>query len=135
VLVYEQNAVLVGSRHSDAEQEFETALVNLSRIPPGFGKEPLQALRFVALRPEHRFGVGQSRQSLVALGGEQKALQIATKTFALGTSSEEIIEGLGVVFQRARSGLCGQPFGHSGTSLSPPLKYGRCLTSTNYRYR
>src|SRR4051812_46144186 len=118
VLVYDQNTVLVGNRRRVAEQEFEAALVNLSRVPPGFRKEPLQALCFLTLRSEHGFGVGQSRQGLVALGGEQKALQIAPKTFALGTSPKENIEGLGVVFQRARSRIDGQPFAHGG---APPL--------------
>jgi len=77
----------------------------------------LQTLRFLALRSGQGFGVSQSRQSLVALGGEQKPLQIAPKTFALGTSpAEEIVESLSVVFQRARSRIDGQSFGHSGTS-------------------
>jgi hypothetical protein len=70
MLVDDQNAFVVGDGIRLFEQEeFEPALVDLLLIPPRFREEPLQALRFFALRSYGRLGVGKSGQSLVALGG------------------------------------------------------------------
>ena len=62
VLVYDQNAFIVGGGSGVFEQEeFEPALVNLLlRVPPRFREKPLQALRFFALRSYERLGVGKS---------------------------------------------------------------------------
>src|SRR5215211_2488344 len=72
VLVDDQNAFVVGGgvrRLLEREEQFEPAIVELLRAPPRFREEPLQALRFFALRSYNRLGVGKSGQSLVAFGG------------------------------------------------------------------
>src|SRR5215210_404690 len=70
MLVYDQNAFVVGGGSGIFEQEFEPALVNLLLgVPPRFREKPLQALRFPSLRSYNRLGVGKSGQSLVAFGG------------------------------------------------------------------
>jgi hypothetical protein len=122
VLVYNQHAFIIGGGRRIFEQEFETALISLSRLPPGLRKEPLQAPRFPSLRSGHGLGVSKRGQGLVALRREQKPLQVTPKAVALGASAEEIIEASGIPFQRTGSGLYGQSSGHGGTSL-PPLKH------------
>jgi len=98
VLVYDQDALPVGSTPLIVEQELEAALVDLLLIPPGLREEPLQALRFLALRSCQGLGVSKRGEGLVSLGREQQSLQITPETFALGASTKEIIEALGVVF-------------------------------------
>jgi hypothetical protein len=134
VLVYDQNALLVRSRRVGfVEQKFAATPVDLLGIPPRLGKKPLQALRLLTLRSSHGFGVGQSRQGLVALGGEQKPFQVAPETFALSASREKIVETASVVFERSWGGSNGQSIGHGYTSSSS-LEHNRELISTNYRY-
>ena len=55
------------------EQELQPSRVDLLGVPPGLGKEPLQALRLLSLRPAHWLGVRKGGQGLVALGGKQQA--------------------------------------------------------------
>ena len=133
VLVYDQNAFLVGGGRRVLEQEFEAALVDLFVVPPGFREEPLQALCFLTLRSCERLGVGKSGQSLVALGGKQQSLQVAPKAIALGAGTrnrsskrwrsppEDPGRGLQVAFWSWRHLLCS------------PLEHGPDHTSTNYR--
>jgi len=62
------------------------------------------------------FGVGKSDQGLVALGGEQKPLQVAPKTFALSPSFKKIVETDSVGFERSWGWGYGQSFSHGGSS-------------------
>src|SRR5215217_4406175 len=118
VLIYDQDALL--ARRSSArallEQQFEAALVNLPRVPPRLRKEPLQALRFPSLGSDHRLGVRKGGEGLVAFGGQQEPLKIASETFTLGASVKEIVKACCVLFQRTGSGLYGQSSGHGGIS-------------------
>jgi hypothetical protein len=93
-----------------------TSLGSHPRVPPRLRKEPLQALRFLALRPNHRLGVGQGGEGLVAFGGQQEPLKIASETFTLGASVKEIVKACCVLFQRTGGGLYGQSSGHGGIS-------------------
>src|SRR5215208_4912395 len=130
MLVYDQNALAMGSRRCRLEQELQTALVDLLGIPAGFGEKPLQTLRFLALGPYNGFGVGQSRQGLVALGREQEPFQVAPETFPLGARPKKMVETDSVLFEGSWSGGNGQSLGHDGASLLPPLEHGRHLMST-----
>jgi hypothetical protein len=58
----------------------------------------LQALGLLALRSHDGFGVGEGGEGLVALGRKQKSLQVASKAFSLGTSSEQVVETGSVSF-------------------------------------
>jgi hypothetical protein len=68
MLLYDQNAFVVGEGSGLFKQKLQTALANLLGIPPRFLEEPLQALRLPSLRSYNRIGVGKSGQSLVAFG-------------------------------------------------------------------
>src|SRR5215203_1208398 len=119
VLIYDQDALLARSSSARAllEQQFEAALVNLPRVPPRLRKEPLQALRFPSLGSDHRLGVRKGGEGLVAFGGQQEPLKIASETFTLGASVKEIVKACCVLFQRTGSGLYGQSSGHGGISF------------------
>jgi hypothetical protein len=67
VLVYDQNAISVRSGRRVFEQELQATFVDLLLVPTGFGEEPLQALRLLALSSSDRLGVRQRGQRLVAL--------------------------------------------------------------------
>src|SRR5829696_3446954 len=114
VLIYDQDALLARSSSSRAlfEQQFEAALVDLPRVPPRLRKEPLQALRFPSLGSDHGLGVRKGGEGLVAFGGQQEPLKIASETFTLGAS----VKACCVLFQRTGSGLYGQSSGHGGIS-------------------
>src|SRR5215208_537835 len=118
VLIYDQDALLARSSSARAlfEQQFEAALVDLPRVPPRLRKEPLQALRFPSLGSDHGLGVRKGGEGLVAFGGQQEPLKIASETFTLGASVKEIIKACCVLFQRTGSGLYRQSSGHGGIS-------------------
>ncbi len=54
------------------------------------------------LRTEDRLSVGERREGLVALGGQQEAFQVATKVITLSPFPEQGIELLAVGFERTR---------------------------------
>jgi hypothetical protein len=134
MLIDHQDAPPVRNGARIVEQESESALVGLARIPPGFRKEPLQALRFLTLRSGHGLGVGKGGQSLVALGRKQQPFEVAAQAFTLGASAEEIVETGGVIFEWSGGRVNGQASGHGGiSSFLPPLEHSFLPTSTNYR--
>src|SRR5918999_1376796 len=133
VLVYCQNALLARSSGVLIDHELEATFVDLLRIPPRFRKEPLQALRFLSLRPNHGFGIGKSGQSLVAFGGHDESFQVAPERVALGAGAEEVIEALGIVFEWSRSRTYWVASGH-GETPPQPLEHDFLPTTTNYRY-
>jgi hypothetical protein len=59
MLVYDQNALLVGGASRVLEQQLEAARVDLVWVPPGLGEEPLQGLGLLALGAGQGLGVGQ----------------------------------------------------------------------------
>src|SRR5215217_1700934 len=89
VLIYDQDALLARSSSVRAlfEQQFEAGLV-----------------------------VRKGGEGLVAFGGQQEPLKIASETFTLGASVKEIVKACCVLFQRTGSGLYGQSSGHGGIS-------------------
>jgi hypothetical protein len=71
----------------------------------------------------NRLGVGQSRQGLVALGGQQQTLQVAPESVALSAGTEEIVEASSIVFEWSRSRAYGVSSGRS-EAPPPPLEHG-----------
>src|SRR5215213_6561764 len=132
MLVYDQNALFARSTRRIGYHEFQSTLVDLLGIPPRFRKEPLQALRFLSLGSYNRLGVGQSRQSLVALGGQQQTLQVAPESVVLSAGTEEIIKARSIVFEWSRSRAYRVSSGHS-EAPPPPLEHDSRPYSTNYR--
>jgi hypothetical protein len=59
-----------------------------------------------------RLGVGQRGQGLVAVAGQQQALQVVAQAAALRQARKQRVEVLGVVLQRAGSGWAGAAGGH-----------------------
>src|SRR5215204_2205655 len=73
MLVYDQNAFVVGGGSGVFEQEFEPALVNLLLMPPRFREKPLQALRFPSLRSNNRLGaLARAVKVLLRSAGKSK---------------------------------------------------------------
>src|SRR5215212_11475856 len=69
MLIYDQNALLgrSGRRFSRffEQEQFEAALVNLLRVPPGLKEEPLQALRLLSLRSGYGLGIRKGSRNMV----------------------------------------------------------------------
>jgi hypothetical protein len=60
-------------------QQPHALVVDLLVIPGRLGQEPLQPLDLTVLRAHHGFGAGQPGQGLVAVAGQQQALQVVTR--------------------------------------------------------
>jgi len=69
VLVDDQDALRRGSGQGISPQQGHAPLGHGIGIPGRLGEEPLQALGGRLLGADHRFGVGQGGQRLVALLG------------------------------------------------------------------
>src|SRR5215211_9334406 len=107
----------LGARVSSSnESSSRRSLTSLGSQPNSERNHCRLSLRFFALRPGHRLGVGQGGKRLVAFGRKQESFEITTEALALSPSSEAIIEASGVVLQWAGSGSHGQSSGHGGTS-------------------
>src|SRR6266545_2685907 len=65
-----------------------------------------------------RLGVGQGGQGLVAIAGQQQALQVVAQAAPLGQRAPQRVEPGGVVLQGAGGGWAGKALGHRGTSAS-----------------
>ena len=74
VLVYDENALIVGGSSGLFEQEeFEPVLVKLLLIPPRFREKLLQALRFPSLRSYNRLGaLARAVKVLLRSAGKSK---------------------------------------------------------------
>jgi hypothetical protein len=70
------------------------------------------------LGADHRLGAGQGGQGLVAVAGQQQALQVGAQATPLGQGAEQWVELGGVVLQGAGGGWAGQALGHRGTFAS-----------------
>jgi hypothetical protein len=77
----------------------------------------LQPLDLAVLGPGNRRSAGQPGQGLVAIMGQQQALQVVTQAAALGQAREQDVELLGVVLQRTGRGRAGAAGGHRGGGL------------------
>ena len=112
--VYDESSGFIRGRSRLFEHQPYPEAAHLLGIPARLGEEPLQALGLLALRSYDRFGVGQSRQSLVALLGQQQVFEVTPESLTLGAVGEKVVETGGVIFQRNGSGLYGLPVGHGG---------------------
>src|SRR5512133_2006056 len=111
-VVDDQHALVVGTGGRVDTQQVQPQLVDLLMIPAGLGEEPLQALPGRMLGTGDRLGAGQGGQGLVAIPGQQQALQVAAQAAALGQAREQRVEPLGVVLQGAGCGWAGKALGH-----------------------
>jgi hypothetical protein len=98
-------------------QQPHALVVDLLVIPGRLGQEPLQPLDLTVLRAHHGFGAGQPGQGLVAVAGQQQALQVVTEPAALGQAREQGVKPLGVVLERAGRGWARTAGGHRGSWL------------------
>jgi hypothetical protein len=135
-VVDHQHPLGVGGGGRVGLQEFDPLLVDLLMVPGRLRQEPLQPLDLAVLGANDRLGVGQGGQGLVAITGQQQALQVVAQTTALGHAGEQRVELGGVVLQRAGCGWAGAAAGHrrcswrrTGRSTGPPAY----PPSTNYR--
>ena len=137
-VVDHQHPLGVRRGHRVGAQQLDPALVDRLVVPARLRQEPLQPLDLTMLGAGDRLGVGQGGQGLVAVAGQQQALQVVAQTTALRHAGEQWVELLGVVLQRAGCGWAGAAGGHrrggswrrmaggTGPQKSTP-------TSTNYR--
>ena len=93
-------------------KQVQPPLVDLVRRPGRLREKPLQPLGLGLRRSGDRFGIGQGRQRLVALGGQQKPFEVAAEGFALASSAEQIVEGCSEILQRAGSRQNGHAVTH-----------------------
>jgi hypothetical protein len=93
-------------------QQRDPLLVNPLVVPGRLRQKPLQPLDLAVLGAGDRLGVGQGGQGLVAIAGQQQALQVVAQTTTLGHACQQRVKPLGVVLQRARSGWAGAAGGH-----------------------
>jgi hypothetical protein len=70
------------------------------------------------LRTDDRLRAGQRGQGLVAVAGQQQALQVGAQAAALRQPGEQGVELGGVVLQGAGGGWAGKALGHRGTLAS-----------------
>jgi hypothetical protein len=106
-------------------------------VPGRLRQEPLQPLDLAMLGAGDRLGVGQRGQGLVAVAGQQQALQVVAQAAALRHACKQRVELGGVVLQRAGSGWAGTAGGHrrggSGGRWQETGPRKPTPTSTNYR--
>src|SRR5512132_430724 len=77
-------------------QQPHPLVVDLLGVPGRFRQEPLQPLDLAVLGPGDRLGPGQPGQGLVAVAGQQQALQVVTEPTALGHACQQRVELGGV---------------------------------------
>jgi len=116
-VVDHQRTRIVGGGGRVLAQQPHALVVDLLVIPGRLGQEPLQPLDLTVLRAHHGFGAGQPGQGLVAVPGQQQALQVVTEPAALGQAREQGVKPLGVVLQRAGRGWARTAGGHRGSWL------------------
>jgi hypothetical protein len=78
-------------------QQSHPPVVDLLVVPGRLRQEPLQPLDLVVLGASDRLGPGQPGQGLVAVAGQQQALQVVAEAAALGQAREQGVEPLGVL--------------------------------------
>jgi hypothetical protein len=105
-------------------------------IPGRLRQKPLQPLDFTMLGTGDRLGPGQPGQRLVAIAGQQQALEIFAEATALGQARPQSIELLGVGLQRARRGRARAAGRHreigsgGGRTVNRPPKPNRSQQTT-----
>src|SRR5215208_5694725 len=99
-LVDDEHASLVRSRLGIVPHHPQAARIQGLHIPGRFREEELQPLRRSALGSHHWFHAGQGGKRLVAIPAQQQSGKVLTEASSLGESTEEIIEALGVIFER-----------------------------------
>ena len=77
-------------------------------IPGRLRQKPLQPLDLTVLGAADRLGPGQPGQRLIAIAGQQQALQVVAEAAALGQAGEQEVEPLRVGLQRAGRGWQGR---------------------------
>jgi hypothetical protein len=107
-----QHPPLVGRGGRVGAQQLDPPLVDLFVVPGRLRQEPLQPLDLAVLGAGDRLGIGQGGQGLVAIAGQQQALQVAAQTTTLGHARQQRVKPLGVILQRARCGWAGAADGH-----------------------
>src|SRR5512132_3721643 len=99
-------------------QQPHPLVVDLLVVPGRFRQERLQPRDLAVLGPGDRLGPGQPGQGLVAVAGQQQALEVVTEPTALGHACQQRVELGGVALQWARRGLA-QTTGRHRRSLAP----------------
>ena len=117
-VVDDQHPLVVGRCGRVAQQQLKAALVDRLVVPGRLRQEELQALHGAMLGADHRFGAGQTGQRLVAIAGQQQALQVGAQAAALRQRAQQRVELGGVGLQGAGGGWAGLALGHRGTSAS-----------------
>jgi hypothetical protein len=87
-VVQHQGAAVVRRGRRVAKQQLQAALVDPLVVPARLRQEPLQALHGRMLGADHGLGAGQRGHGLVAVAGQQQALQVGAQTAALGEPGE-----------------------------------------------
>ena len=83
---------IVGGGGRVLAQQPHPPVVDLLVVPGRLRQEPLQPLDLAVLGPADRLGPGQAGQGLVALAGQQQAVQVVTEAAALGQAGEQGVE-------------------------------------------
>jgi hypothetical protein len=125
-VVQHQHPLVVRCGRGIVQQQLHAALVDLVGIPGCLRHKPLQPLHGAVLGADDWFGAGQRGQGLVAVAGQQQALQTGTEAAALRQRAEQGIELGGVALQGAGCRWAGKALGHrdhlsSGVTPQPTL--------------
>ena len=83
-VVQHQRTPVMRSGRRVLPQQLHAPLVDLVVVPGRLREEPLQPLDLTVLGTRNRFGAGQPGQGLVAVAGQQQALQVVAQAAALG---------------------------------------------------
>jgi hypothetical protein len=111
-VVQHQHALALRTGGRVGHQQLDPASVHLLGVPRRLRQQPLQPLHGTVLGADDRLGAGQRGQRLVAVAGQQQALQVGAEAAPLREPGEQRVELGGVVLQRAGCGWAGQAFGH-----------------------
>ena len=140
-VVQHQHAPVIGGGGRVLAQQPHPPVVDHLVVPGRFRKEPLQPLDLAVLGPGDRLGPGQPGQGLVAVPGQQQALQVVTEPTALGHACQQRVE-LRWRSPPAGPARAGTDDGSSSAVVGSWWRTGPWTgppkptpASTNYRYR
>jgi hypothetical protein len=119
-IVDDEDSFLVGSGARITQEQLQTAGVYRLAVPGGLGKEVLELLHSRMLGLLNGPGSSQAGEGLVAISGQQQALETGPEGFPLGCLGPEAIELGSVVFQGTGGSRYSFAFRHS---FPPPSEF------------